>query len=149
MFLVAALVGMMSQAVAETIPAPAKAVKKVSFKKTKPAKVENTLLSDDSAELDTTSLSAMELNCELGRKMTVYRKSKDEGQIAVRWKEKLLRFLRVDTQTGAHRYENEKHGLVWIGIPGKSMLLDSKNGRQLANECMNAEQAQEALKAKG
>ncbi|MDF3034746.1 MAG: hypothetical protein K0S28_20, partial [Paucimonas sp.] len=119
------------------------------FKKTKPAKVENTLLSDDSAELDTTSLSAMELNCELGRKMTVYRKSKDEGQIAVRWKEKLLRFLRVDTQTGAHRYENEKHGLVWIGIPGKSMLLDSKNGRQLANECMNAEQAQEALKAKG
>jgi hypothetical protein len=34
------------------------------------------------------------------------------------------------------------YGLIWIGIPAKGMLLDSKQNRQLANECRNAEQWQ-------
>ncbi|MCY1251071.1 hypothetical protein D9M72_647880 [compost metagenome] len=33
---------------------------------------------------------------------------------------------------------------MWIGIPAKGMLLDSKQGRQLANECKDAEQAKPA-----
>jgi len=48
---------------------------------------------------------------------------------------------RVSTTTGAHRFENAKNGLVWIGIPAKGMLLDSKKGKQLANECRSPEQA--------
>ena len=35
-------------------------------------------------------------------------------------------------------------GLVWIGIPAKGLLLDSKKGQQLANECKNAEQMKAA-----
>ena len=31
-------------------------------------------------------------------------------------------------------------GIVWIGIPAKGILLDSRKGQQLANECKSAEQ---------
>ena len=41
----------------------------------------------------------------------------------------------VATQTGALRLEDKASGLTWITIPGKSMLLDTKQGRQLANDC--------------
>jgi hypothetical protein len=37
------------------------------------------------------------------------------------------------------------YGLIWIGIPAKGMLLDSKQNRQLANECKDAEQAKPTL----
>ena len=54
---------------------------------------------------------------------------------------------RVGTSTGASRFENTTFGLVWIGIPAKSMLLDSKANRQLANECKNAEQSKPIVTA--
>ncbi len=41
----------------------------------------------------------------------------------------------VSTTTGAVRLEDKASGLVWIQIPAKSMLLNSKQGLQLANEC--------------
>jgi hypothetical protein len=47
---------------------------------------------------------------------------------------------RVETSTGAHRFESRRQGLVWIGIPAKGILLDSKKGQQLANDCKSAEQ---------
>jgi hypothetical protein len=41
----------------------------------------------------------------------------------------------VDTATGAVRYQENRSGITWIKIPSKSMLLDSKLGLQLANDC--------------
>ncbi len=41
----------------------------------------------------------------------------------------------VHARSGALRYEDDKSGIVWLIIAGKSMLLDTKHGRQLANEC--------------
>jgi hypothetical protein len=52
----------------------------------------------------------------------------------------------VGTTTGAKRFENANYGLIWIGIPSKGMLLDSKLNRQLANECRTPEQEAEAKK---
>ena len=46
----------------------------------------------------------------------------------------------MGTTTGALRFENPHWGLIWIGIPAKGILLDSKLNRQLAHECKNAEQ---------
>lgn len=85
--------------------------------------------------------AAVEFDCELGNKVTVYRNDSDDGHIALRWKKRLMRLTRVGTTTGAQRFENKLFGLVWIGIPAKSMLLDSKGGHQLANECRNKEQS--------
>ncbi len=81
-----------------------------------------------------------EFDCELGNKITIYQNEGDDAHIALRWKKRLHRLSRVGTTTGALRFENKFYGLVWIGIPAKGMLLDSKQNRQLANECRNAEQ---------
>ena len=72
--------------------------------------------------------------------MTIYQNAGDEQHIALQWKKRLHRLTRVDTTTGANRFENRKFGLLWIGIPAKGILLDSKKGQQLANECKNPEQ---------
>ncbi|MES2900058.1 MAG: hypothetical protein V4723_10030 [Pseudomonadota bacterium] len=98
-------------------------------------------------EPDITDTITTDFNCELGNKVTVYHKTSDDKSIAVRWKKRLHRLTRVGTTTGAVRYENPNYGLIWIGIPSKSMLLDSRLNRQLANECMNAEQANPGLQA--
>jgi membrane-bound inhibitor of C-type lysozyme len=95
----------------------------------------------DEAEPDITDTVVTDYACELNNKITIYTNEKDRGHIALRWKNRLHRLERVGTTTGALRFENTKFGLIWIGIPSKGILLDSKLNRQLANECKNAEQA--------
>jgi len=92
-------------------------------------------------EPDITDTVVTEYACELGNKITIYTNANDTGHIALRWKKRLHRLSRVGTTTGAQRFENPHWGLIWIGIPAKGILLDSKLNRQLANECKNAEQA--------
>lgn len=87
-------------------------------------------------------------NCELGNKITTYNNAGDDKYMAIRWQNKVHRLGRIGTSTGANRFENRKAGLVWINIPSKAMLLDSRKGQQLANECRNPDQAK-ALAAKG
>lgn len=96
---------------------------------------------EDQAEPDITDTVVTEYACELGNKITIYTNAADDGHIALRWKKRLHRLNRVGTTTGALRFENPYWGLIWIGIPSKGILLDSKLNRQLANECKNAQQA--------
>jgi hypothetical protein len=98
-------------------------------------------------EPDTTGDTTTEFNCELGDKITIYTNANDDKYIALRWKKRLHRLSRVGTTTGANRFENRLYGLIWIGIPAKGMLLDSKQNRQLANECKDAEQLKPAVAA--
>jgi uncharacterized protein YaaQ len=98
-------------------------------------------------EPDITDTVSTDYNCELGNKITIYTNDKDDAHIALRWKKRLHRLTRVGTTTGALRFENTTFGLVWIGIPAKGILLDSKLNRQLANECKSAMQAKSALVA--
>ncbi len=93
-------------------------------------------------EPDVAGSAVVDYDCELGNKITIYQNTDDEGHIALRWKKRVHRLSRVATTTGAQRFENKLYGLIWIGIPAKGMLLDSKQNRQLANECRNAEQSQ-------
>ncbi|HJV52301.1 MAG TPA: hypothetical protein VJ652_12605 [Noviherbaspirillum sp.] len=116
----------------------AHAAKKAHAKKS-PAKVEHD--EDDEKEPDITGLQPIEFHCELGNNLTIYRSANDDQQIALRWNKRLHNMMRVATTTGANRFENAKKGLVWIGIPAKGILLDSKKGHQLANECKSSEQA--------
>ena len=96
---------------------------------------------EDQAEPDITDTVVTEYSCELGNRITIYTNDKDDAHIALRWKKRLHRLNRVGTTTGALRFENPYYGLIWIGIPAKGILLDSKLNRQLANECKNAQQA--------
>ncbi len=82
-----------------------------------------------------------EYKCELGNSLVMYAHPEDNQSIAMRWRNRLYKLTRVETSTGAHRFENEKVGLVWINIPSKGMLLDSRRGQQLANECKSTKVA--------
>jgi hypothetical protein len=95
----------------------------------------------DEAEPDITDTVSTDYDCELGNKITIYANARDDAHIALRWKKRLHRLERVGTTTGALRFENTRNGLIWIGIPAKGILLDSKLNRQLANECKSAAQA--------
>jgi len=136
----------MPQAFAETAPATTKAKK--TAKKKAPAKaaaapVEKMPLSsdaeDDENEPEIGGTKSADFNCEMGNKLTIYKNDDDDKHIAIRWNKRVNRLTRVVTTTGANRFENRKVGLVWIGIPAKGILLDSKKGQQLANECKNVE----------
>jgi hypothetical protein len=94
----------------------------------------------DGPDADITGTTTTEYSCELGNKVTIFHHQDDESHIAVRWKKRIHRLDKVGTTTGARRFENRTFGLIWIGIPAKGMLLDSKLNRQLANECKNADQ---------
>ena len=101
----------------------------------------------DEAEPDITDTKVTDYACELGNAITIYTNEKDDAHIALRWKKRLHRLERVGTTTGALRFENKNYGLIWIGIPAKGILLDSKLNRQLANECKNAEQSKPLVTA--
>lgn len=73
--------------------------------------------------------------CEQGKRVTVVHKKEQRDVITLRWNNKDHELKREATTTGANRFEDKKAGLVWINIPAKSILLDAKKGRQLANEC--------------
>ncbi len=81
------------------------------------------------------SASALDLVCEMGKRVTVQGNQQTDDAIGLRWQGRLYRLLRVATSTGAHRFEDRDSGLVWISIPSKAMLLDSKRGEPVVNEC--------------
>ena len=112
--------------------------------KAKPAPVVPAAPDPEADEPDVLGSAVVDYDCELGNKVTIYQNTGDESHVALRWKTRLHRLTRVATTTGAQRFENKYHGLIWIGIPAKGMLLDSKKNRQLANECRNAEQLKPA-----
>lgn len=136
-----ALVALPAMAQTTSTAATSHAAKKEHAKKA-PNKSAQT--EDDEKEPDIAGLQPVEFHCELGNKLTIYRNANDDQQIALRWNKHLHHMMRVATTTGANRFENAKKGLVWIGIPAKGILLDSKKGQQLANECKNSEQALKA-----
>jgi hypothetical protein len=125
-------------------PASAQDKAPVSKEAQKPAKKPTkkaAAVHEDDKEPDVATSASSDFNCDQGTKLTIYRNAEDDQHIALRWNKRLLRLTRVTTTTGANRFENGKNGWVWIDIPAKGMLLDSKKGRQLANECKAREQS--------
>lgn len=104
----------------------------------KPKAVQVALTDEDNPNIDHSITN--EYKCELNGALTLYTHQDDDSRAALRWKNKLYGLKRVETTTGADRFENKKAGLVWISIPAKGMLLDSIRGQQLANECKLANQ---------
>ncbi len=134
----------------ESHPKAVKVLKEKHHKPSKKAKEEpapEVAAAEDEPEPDITDTVVTDYACELNNKVTIYTNAQDDGHIALRWKNRLHRLDRIGTTTGALRFENPKFGLIWIGIPSKGILLDSKLNRQLANECKNAEQAKPLVAA--
>jgi hypothetical protein len=118
-----------------------KAKHKKATKATKAKKADEQPAAADEPESSIADSVANNYSCELNNKVVIYTNDKDDSHIALRWQNHLHRLDRVGTTTGAQRFENQDLGLIWIGIPAKGILLDSKHNHQLANECKTAEQA--------
>jgi hypothetical protein len=73
--------------------------------------------------------------CEMGNKVELRMEGRVTDGVTLVWKGNSYTMSPVSTTTGAVRLENKGEGLVWIQIPSKSMLLNSKIGQQLANDC--------------
>lgn len=73
--------------------------------------------------------------CDLNRLVDVRQISSDRQSAVLYWDRRVYTLQAVATETGALRYEDKTSGLTWITITGKSMLLDTRQGRQLANDC--------------
>ena len=132
-----------------TAPIAKKTVHKKHKKKPAPAPFALAAPDDEDtgAPIDPVKAEATEYQCELGATLTIFRNTEDNNYIALRYQKLITRMKRVGTTTGANRFENKKSGLVWIGIPAKGILLDAKQGRQLANECKDSEQSKPSIVA--
>ena len=76
--------------------------------------------------------------CELGKKVEIQRDARNPDVIRVSWQGKRHTLQRYDSTSGLPRYEDRQNGLVWIDLPWKSVLMDSKTGSPIANECKAA-----------
>ena len=97
------------------------------------------------ADADTTGDTSTLYKCGAGVDIRAYHYDSDDSHIFIAWESRIYRLEKIATTTGALRFENEAAGLVWIAIPTKGILLDSKSHRQLANECKNALEAESIL----
>jgi membrane-bound inhibitor of C-type lysozyme len=73
--------------------------------------------------------------CELNRKVFIRDLATVPQTISVSWNGQQQVLAEVRSDSGAQRYEDPRSGLAWILVEDKAMLLNSKTGRQLANEC--------------
>lgn len=90
------------------------------------------------------------IRCELGATVAVLPDSKQTGVFMVTSAGKQgYRMVPAMTTTGAIKLEDKAKGGVWLQLANKSMLLDEKNGKRLADECATDAQRAvgEALKA--
>jgi serine protease inhibitor ecotin len=88
-----------------------------------------------------------EIPCELGAKVSV-KAMKREGFFFV--SRGINRFVMhpVESRTGAIRLEDPVRGALWLQLGNKSMLMNQKEGKRLADECMAPEQMRVAQEMK-
>lgn len=87
--------------------------------------------------------------CELGNTVVIEPDPQQLGYFRLSMGKHQYRVRPVETSTGAVRLEDPEQGAVWIQLATKSMLMNQKLGRRLADECASPVQraAAEAAKA--
>jgi hypothetical protein len=87
--------------------------------------------------------------CELGSNVALLPDPASPGYFTITNGAQRFRAIPVPTTTGAIRLEDKARGGVWLQLANKSMLLDEKNGKRLADECLSPAQKQvaDAMKA--
>jgi hypothetical protein len=81
-----------------------------------------------------------QLPCEMGNSVSVMADPKAPGYFNVQVKNIKYRMSPVETSTGAIRLEDPKAGAVWLQLANKSMLMNQKIGKRLADECASPAQ---------
>jgi len=86
--------------------------------------------------------------CELGNSVTVTPDPQQPAHFIVQMKKNTYHMTPVETTTGAVRLEDAQAGAMWLQLPHKSMLMNSKLGQRMADECQSDHQAAVAHRMK-
>ena len=78
--------------------------------------------------------------CEFDQSVDVQPLDGKPGLFKVGYKNASYTMVPEETTTGAVRLEDKKAGVMWLQIPSKSMLMNSKIGQRMVDSCMHAEQ---------
>lgn len=81
------------------------------------------------------------MTCELGNFVTVTPDAQNAGAFVVQLKQHQFHMVPVVSSTGAIRLEDAQAGAMWLQLANKSMLMNSKIGQRMADECQSPEQA--------
>lgn len=81
-----------------------------------------------------------EASCEFGEKVQLTAIEGQPGHFKLGYKKASYYLVPEETTTGAVRLEDRRAGIVWLQIPAKSMLMNSKIGQRLADNCLHDEQ---------
>lgn len=80
------------------------------------------------------------IQCELAVQVTMTPDARSLGRFVLEIGHKRYLMEPVVTSTGAVRLEDESSGAVWLQLANKSMLMNQKEGKRLADDCMNPDQ---------
>ena len=78
--------------------------------------------------------------CEFNQQVVVHPIDGKPGHFKVSFKNVSYTMVPQETTTGAVRLEDKKAGVVWIQIPAKSMMLNSKIGQRMVDGCATSQQ---------
>ncbi len=121
-------------------PAP-KAAKASPTKKTPPPPPEPVLADADEAQLAAAERAYLgDYACEFKETVNIEKHPKVAGYINVSWKKQVFTMKPVLSSTGALRLEDVTGRTLMIQIANKSMLLDTKIGQRLIDDCVHPEQ---------
>lgn len=87
-------------------------------------------------------------DCEFNQHVTVDPIDGRPGHFRVAFKSDVYTMVPQATSTGAVRLEDSSAGVIWLQIANKSMLMNSKAGRRVADACMHAEQRSHVANAR-
>ena len=137
-----ALGGMLSaQAATDTPPKPAgakPAAAQPMAKKAAPAAA--------AAALSAGQISAAErvltgkVQCELNQAVDIAAVSGKAGYFNIAFNGKTYSMVPEATTTGAVRLEDKKNGVMWLQIANKSMLMNTKAGQRMVDNCQHPSQ---------
>ena len=147
-----------AKAPASSAKAPAKPAHKVAHKAPRQTKaplveaaapsVEADPMGEDSKLAIAQQVHTGRIACELGNTVTVTPDASRTGGFVVHMASHVFHMSPVNSSTGAIRLEDTKNGAMWLQLGNKSMLMSTKLGQRLADECQSPAQLAVAEKLK-
>jgi hypothetical protein len=120
---------------------PVAKAKAAPAKKAPPPPPEPVLGDADEAQLAAAERAYLgDYACEFKETVHIDKHPKTAGYINVAWKKSVITMKPVLSSTGALRLEDVTGRTLMIQIANKSMLLDTKIGQRLLDDCIHPEQ---------
>ncbi|MFG6485884.1 hypothetical protein ACG04R_04315 [Roseateles sp. BYS78W] len=125
------------------------AAKHAPAKKAPPPPAEPVLTEADEAQLAASERTYLgDYACEFKQTVRIEKHPKVPGYVTIDWQKMHLTMKPVLSSTGALRLEDVTGRTLMIQIANKSMLLDTKIGQRLLDDCIHPEQARLIAEAK-